>query len=133
MSNRLVSPQLFSLWATEPDWNIYQVLNRYPGYHGPFDVSNNELPSWWRVAGEEQILQLRWLLHADLGLSPRPFKVLRRPRDLGSSATEQDYARQDDWELLEIVGLPVDGDWRDTGYSMDSQGPPDFRLSPVDA
>jgi hypothetical protein len=76
--------------------------------------------------------QLRWMLHPIIGLPSRPFIVWRSTHP-GGNPSKQELANELDWEPIEVVGLPVDGDWSDTPYSLDEQGPRDALLDPIRA
>lgn len=77
-------------------------------------------------------LQLRWMLHPSIGLPDQPFTVWRL-RNPGAGKSKQELANLPDWEPVEIVGLPVGGDWSDTPYFLKEQGPLAEPLPPIEA
>lgn len=81
------------------------------------------------------LLQFRWLLAPVFGLPRQPF-TLWRNRDVpkpGGDLSLQDIANKPGWEPLEVVGLPVDTSWNNTGYSLKEQGPVNSPLPPIQA
>lgn len=119
MSERWVMKRMFKMQAVLIDWN--DEVGRL-GYEGPFLETGMD-------AG---VLQFRWLLHPALGLPRQPF-VLWRNRHPGGNPTVHELANLPDWEPIEIVGLPVDASWADSGYDLNQQGPPDNPLRPDEA
>lgn len=119
MSERWVINWLFKVQAARIDWN--QEKERLH-YEGP------ELP----VNQDFAPLQFRWLLHPGLGLARQPF-ILWRHRHPGGNPTPQELANLPGWEPLELIGLPVDGSWGDTGYDLSAQGSLDDLMPPVEA
>jgi hypothetical protein len=90
--------------------------------------------NWWEEPGRGDPegaapMQLRWMIHPEIGLPLQHFQVWWMPLP-PTTFVKQDLANAGDWQLLETVGLPVGGDWQDTNYSQEPQG---FVSSPVDA
>ncbi|PFM43740.1 hypothetical protein COJ45_27870 [Bacillus cereus] len=82
-----------------------------------------------------ELIQFRWLLAPFLGLPRQPF-TLWRNRDIprpGGDRSLQELANQPGWEPLEVIGLPVDTSWNNTGYSLNEQGPINSPLPPIKA
>jgi hypothetical protein len=76
---------------------------------------------------------LRWLINPKiLGLPRQPFTVWRH-RHPGGNLSKAQLANLPDWEPIEVVGLPVDDSWADSGYRTDEQGPRVQPLPPIDA
>lgn len=118
MSGYWVLPKLFKAQAANVDWERHGGLLGYRGPHQParFDPAP---------------VQLRWLLHPSLGLPRSPFVVSRHDYQGGMST--QELANLDGWEDIEIVGLPVDDSWADTGYDLVEQGLVNDMGSPFEA
>ena len=82
-----------------------------------------------------ELLQFRWLLSPFFGLPRQPFTLwLNRdaPRP-GGDFSLQEIANRPGWEPLEVIGLPVDTSWNNTGYSLKEQGPINSPLPPIQA
>jgi hypothetical protein len=80
-------------------------------------------------------VNLRWMIHPSIGLPLQSFQVWRMQAPAGTP-DKQDLANSGDWELVEIVGLPVDEKqgWSGVGYPLDPQGLVDDGLgAPRDA
>lgn len=121
---RFVSPYSLGLFALLENWSGEQ-LDRRQQIYGParrLEQAVNEGP----------VLHLRWLLHPHLGLPLEPFMVSVMPRD-PALTTPEEYAAQENWEVIELVGLPVDDEWAASGYSTAEQGMRDAPQPPVEA
>jgi hypothetical protein len=80
-------------------------------------------------------VNLRWMIHPSIGLPLKTFQVWRMQVPAGTP-DKQDLANSGDWQLVEIVGLPVDEKqgWGGVGYPLDPQGLVDEGLvAPRDA
>ncbi|MCX7304302.1 MAG: hypothetical protein NTV73_08175 [Hyphomicrobiales bacterium] len=93
--------------------------------------------SWDKEPGEGDTsgsvaVQLRWMIHPDIGLPLQPFKVWRRRLPVGTR-DKQRLANLGGWSLVETVGLPATTGWDDTGYALDGQGPAGQETDALDA
>ncbi|AHV97058.1 hypothetical protein [Paenibacillus sabinae] len=119
MSVRWVLPHLFKLQSAAIRWSDELTRSQY---NEP--VSHTDM--------DEAALQFRWMLHPSLGLPRQPF-FLWKNRHPGGDLSTQELANLPGWEPLEVIGLPVDNSWRDTGYDLNDQGPINHLLSPIRA
>lgn len=124
MNRRFISPrpiQLFSLLEYLSGDDLELRLYHY-----------GESRRLQEAGPETAVLHLRWLLNPALGLPLQPFTISTRPRD-AALTTPGEYAALEDWDELEIVGLPVDDSWAASGYVTDDQGLVDDPLPPYEA
>ncbi len=119
MSERWVINRLFKLQAVLIDWS--DEAGRLQ-YEGPF----------LETGMEPGALHFRWLLHPALGLPRQPF-TLWRARHPGGNPSIQELANLPHWEPIEIVGLPINDAWGDTGYDGSDQGPLGNLVKPEEA
>lgn len=117
MSKRWVLPHLFKLQSAAIRWSGEISRLQGPILH----TESDDAP-----------LQFRWMLHPSLGLPRQPF-FLWKNRHPGGNLSTQELANLPGWELLEVIGLPVDNSWADTGYDLNDQGPINHLLSPIRA
>ncbi|HJW91693.1 MAG TPA: PASTA domain-containing protein [Anaerolineales bacterium] len=113
MSHRVVFPHILSVYALPEFWRLEQI-------HARFDIYG-ETQRVRPFSDGMEVLHLRWLLNPAVGLPLEPFLVHRRPVE-PAPLTAQEYAELDDWQLVDVVGLPVDGSWDSTGYNTGGQG-----------
>jgi hypothetical protein len=119
MTGRWVIPSLLNLQAAIVNWHDEA---------GRLEIQDPMLDTGFDPAP----VQLRWLLSPAVGLPLQPFTIWRTPHP-GGNPTTQELANLPDWEPIEIVGLPVDDSWGDTGYWLDEQGPVSQGLPSIDA
>lgn len=119
MSTRWVLPHLFKVQSARIHWSDEYTRLRYEG--AVLQTGMDEAP-----------LQFRWLLHPVLGFPRQPF-ILWRNRHPGGNLSTQELANIPGWQPLEVIGLPVDNSWYDTGYDLNDQGPIQNPLPPIQA
>jgi hypothetical protein len=124
MTQRFVSPFIFQLYALLENWSS-EHLNRRNDLYGPVRRLED-------APNEQAVLHLRWLLHPALGLPLEPFVISTIPR-IAALTTPEEYAAEDGWEVVEVVGLPVDDSWATSGYPTTEQGMRDSPMPPIDA
>jgi hypothetical protein len=95
MSDRWVIPGLFKVFAGFILWDRERELLHH---EGPVFFTNQP----------EKRVHLRWIVNPGLGLSRHPFQVFTNPEGPGGVTDPQQLANQAGWELVEVVGLPVD-------------------------
>lgn len=76
--------------------------------------------------------QLRWMTNPCQGLDRQLFTVWRAPQP-APGISKLDAANDLDWQPIEVVGLPVDDRWVNTGYPLDLQGPIEAPISSWEA
>ena len=84
-------------------------------------ISLDKEPEGGDTSGSVAV-QLRWMIHPDIGLPLQPFKVWRM-RLPGGNRDKQRLANLGGWTLVETVGLPATTGWVYTGYALHGQGP----------
>ncbi|GAB4539776.1 MAG: hypothetical protein Kow0063_28900 [Anaerolineae bacterium] len=112
MNGRFVSPHILSVYALQEEDAIEWLDQRRDTYGNSLENLRGEFGDVARLElfQGQPVLHLRWLLNPAVGLPLEPFVVWQRPRD-PALVTPQQYAELDDWEPMDVVGLPVDEGW----------------------